>query len=89
MSRMGAILAEHDRGPEYAFVECIDCPEVAKIENSYGISDEALTKAFEALGWTIKPTRCPKHANPAPMTECPYTFSHTREWCGQDTCRES
>jgi hypothetical protein len=20
---------------------------------------------------------------------CPYTFSHTRQWCGYDTCRES
>lgn len=20
--------------------------------------------------------------------ECPYTFSHTRTWCGYETCRE-
>jgi hypothetical protein len=22
-------------------------------------------------------------------TECPYTFSHTRHWCGYDACRDS
>jgi hypothetical protein len=24
-----------------------------------------------------------------PVETCPYTFSHTRHWCGRATCRES
>lgn len=22
-------------------------------------------------------------------TQCPYTFAHTRHWCGHDQCRDS
>lgn len=43
----------------------------------------ALSIAFEA-GRASVPVQ-PEPAAP----ECPYTFSHTRHWCGYQTCRDS
>lgn len=27
--------------------------------------------------------------NERDLRDCPYTFSHTRHWCGHDICRDS
>lgn len=64
MSRLAAIMADHDRGPEYAVVECIECDASARVEQSSLMSDAELVQRFEAQGWTITPTRCPRHAYP-------------------------
>lgn len=62
-----AILADHGRrGPEYALVECIDCEARARIEQSARRTDAELEAEFVALGWTVDPTRCPRHAQPKP-----------------------
>jgi hypothetical protein len=43
------------------FVECIDCP--SRTEQQYetldAVTDAEAEAYFRALGWTIKPTRCP------------------------------
>lgn len=48
-------------GPEYATIECINCAATIRIENSKGISDDALKAEFCRMGWTVLPTRCPEH----------------------------
>lgn len=62
---LGKILSDYDRvGPEYAFVECYEpgCKSTGRIDHSAGVSDAELTRQFNALGWSIKPTRCPEHS---------------------------
>lgn len=61
--RFAAIMADHDRGPEYALVECIedDCNASARLERTAGTRTEELVKRFRQLGWSIKPTLCPRH----------------------------
>lgn len=61
--RLSAIMADHDRGPEYALVECIedDCNASARLEHTAGTSTEELIEQFRQLGWSVKPTLCPLH----------------------------
>lgn len=61
---LGTILTDHDRGPEYALVQCAHegCANASRIEGSAHMSEEDLRTEFEARGWTISPTRCPEHA---------------------------
>lgn len=62
--RMGAILAEHDPGPEYAVIECAHpegCRRRTRIDGSAGRSDADLAAEFAERGWTVGPTRCPEH----------------------------
>lgn len=72
-SRLRALLADHDRGPEYAFVQCtgrdfagdhvgeLTCTQNTRIENSKDLSDTEITARLAELGWSVKPTLCPKH----------------------------
>lgn len=62
--RLSAILADHDRRLEYALVECAhgDCAASARVEDSDTLTTAALVELFEAMGWTVGPTRCPDHA---------------------------
>ncbi|MEO3931362.1 hypothetical protein WMO79_00920 [Micrococcaceae bacterium Sec7.4] len=72
-SRLGAIMADHDRGPEYAFVQCTGndfagdhvgdwaCTQTARIDGSKYLSDEEVTTRLAEAGWSVKPTLCPKH----------------------------
>lgn len=61
-TRLAAIMADHDRGPEYALVECIRCDASARVEQSSLLSDAELGERFEGMGWSIGPTLCPTHA---------------------------
>ncbi len=64
--RLAAVMADHDRGPEYAVVECVGedfaCTATARLEQSAGKTDAELGEVFAALGWSVKPTLCPEHA---------------------------
>jgi len=53
-------MADHDRGPEYAVVECIKCSTTAQVPDSRTLTTTELIRRFEALGWSIKPTLCPQ-----------------------------
>ena len=59
-----AVMVDHDRGPEYALVECIapGCTQIHRIENSQPLSTNQLTELITGLGWSIQPTLCPEHA---------------------------
>lgn len=61
--RLAAIMADHDKGPEYALVKCIHdgCPNSQRIEESRTVTTEQLVVMFNDLGWSIKPTLCPAH----------------------------
>lgn len=61
---LSAIMADHDRGPEYALVQCSHegCDEASRIDDSTHMSEVDLRAEFESRGWTISPTLCPKHA---------------------------
>lgn len=56
---LSAVMADHDRGPEYALVECANCPASERVEHSLGVTDAELKVQFEQLGWSITPTLCP------------------------------
>lgn len=56
---LAAVMADHDRGPEYATLQCAGCPEVVRISGSDRISDAVLRQMFADLGWSIQPTLCP------------------------------
>ena len=64
---LGAILTEHDRGPEYALVECIagdvSCSAKERVENSARMTDEEITAVLAGRGWSVGPTLCPAHRN--------------------------
>lgn len=60
-SRLAAIMADHDRGPEYAMVKCTTCGETERIERSATLTDEELAQQFESMGWSVLPTLCPAH----------------------------
>lgn len=64
-TRLAAVMADHDKGPEYALVECIgddfSCTAKQRIEDSWGKSDEQITGELAALGWSVSPTLCPEH----------------------------
>lgn len=64
-ARLSAIMADHDRGPEYALVQCAGeegrCSRETRIEDSKNLSDEDITSVLAEKGWTVKPTRCPDH----------------------------
>lgn len=65
-ARLSALMAQYDQGPEYAVVECAHpqgCSADARVDGSRSRTDAELTKDFEALGWTVSPTRCPDHAH--------------------------
>lgn len=63
--RLGAILSDHDRGPEHAFVayigEDFSCPATARVEHSAGMTDERISAVLAERGWSVKPTLCPAH----------------------------
>jgi hypothetical protein len=64
---MGAILAAHSPGAgQSAYVYCfhVGCSASERIRDTEQVSDPELRKRFEAMGWSIKPTRCPKHRGP-------------------------
>ena len=58
-------MADHDRGPEYALVQCIGdgftCPEEERVENSARLTDEEITTILAERGWSVGPTLCPTH----------------------------
>jgi hypothetical protein len=48
-------------------LDCMKCDQSIKAifnteRQAWSWSDEKITKLFESYGWTINPTRCPKHA---------------------------
>lgn len=63
--QLAAIMAEHDKGPEHALVQCIGegfaCTAQQRIEGSYGKTDEQITEELARLGWSVSPTLCPDH----------------------------
>lgn len=67
-ARLSAIMADHDRGAEYAFVQCIGdqftCAAEARIENSAGLSDQQIRTHLAEAGWSVLPTLCPGHQRP-------------------------
>jgi hypothetical protein len=64
-SRMAAVMADHDKGPEYALVQCIGdaftCKQVAQIPDSKHLAKDEITSRFNELGWSVTPTLCPQH----------------------------
>jgi hypothetical protein len=64
-SRLTAIMAGHDRGPQYALVQCVGadftCVNETSIEGSKGLSDEEITARLNERGWSVTPTLCPGH----------------------------
>jgi hypothetical protein len=58
-------MADHDRGPEYALVQCsagdFTCKQTSRIEESKNLSDEEITARLHEAGWSVKPTLCPTH----------------------------
>jgi len=83
-SRLTAVMAGHDRGPEYSFVQCVgttfagdhvgdlSCTENTRINGTKNLSDEEVTALLAEKGWSVKPTLCPKHnitAGQVPLPE--------------------
>lgn len=71
-ARLNALMAQYDQGHQYAVVECAHpqgCTADARVDGSYSKTDAELTKDFEALGWTVSPTRCPEHTQTADQQE--------------------
>ena len=60
--RLAAVMADHDRGPEFAVVACTRCSSTARIEDTRATSNAELRQAFEDLGWSVLPTLCPEHS---------------------------
>lgn len=64
-SRLSAIMADHDRGPEYAQVQCVaddfTCKQTEKITDSKHLSEDEITARLKGLGWSVSPTLCPSH----------------------------
>lgn len=64
-SRLNALMSDHDRGAQYALVQCVGagftCPQETRIEESKHLSDEEITARLAEEGWSVKPTLCPKH----------------------------
>lgn len=62
---LGAILLDHDRGPEYALMECIadsfSCPNTQRVEQSAQLTDGEITEILAERGWSVGPTLCPEH----------------------------
>lgn len=82
--RLTAVMAGHDRGPEYVFVQCVGrdfagdhvgelaCTENTRINGSKNLSDDEVTALLAEKGWSVKPTLCPKHnitAGQVPLPE--------------------
>lgn len=62
---LGAILYDHDRGPEYALVECVGdgfaCTATERVEQSNLMTDEQIIAVLADRGWSVNPTLCPAH----------------------------
>lgn len=62
---LSAIMADHDKGPEYALVQCVgddlSCTATARVENSARMSTAQIVAVLAQRGWTVKPTLCPAH----------------------------
>lgn len=62
---LGAVMADHDKGPEYALVACIgdnlSCTATARVENSVRLSTTQITVVLAERGWSVRPTLCPQH----------------------------
>ena len=60
-----AIMADHDRGPQYALVECIGddftCPAKERVEQRATMTDEHIIAVLNERGWSVGPTLCPTH----------------------------
>ena len=61
------ICMQHDIRITTTFVVCGTCGKKCEIKEELNWLEEAITDKeararFERKGWTIKPTRCPKHA---------------------------
>lgn len=65
MSQLRTTMADHDRGPEYALVQCIGdaftCEKTKKVDNRKHLTDEQITVQLEGRGWSVSPTLCPDH----------------------------
>lgn len=61
---LSAIMADHDRGDQYAVVECIaaGCSISRRIEGSAFLTDQQIISIIADEGWTVRPTHCPEHA---------------------------
>lgn len=64
-SRLNALMADHDRAAQYALVQCVgdsfSCSQETRIDESKFLSDAEITARLHELGWSVKPTLCPKH----------------------------
>lgn len=52
------------------------------------ISGQEAADHSATLEWGI-PRMITVLEEPTTLDPCPYTFAHTREWCGRPGCRES
>lgn len=71
---VGAVLMQHGPTVEVLFVECMKCPASHKIRAPHATPDSVARKWFEADGWTIQPTLCPKCARPYWCARCGRRF---------------
>ncbi|MCB5280575.1 hypothetical protein [Arthrobacter sp. ES1] len=64
-SRLSALMSDHDRGAQYALVQCVGagftCSQETRIEQSKNLSDAEVAARLHERGWSVKPTLCPKH----------------------------
>jgi hypothetical protein len=56
---LAMVMAAHDREP-IVFVQCIGCDAEAKERDPFRMTDAEAIKLFEARGWSVGPTLCPK-----------------------------
>lgn len=64
---IGPIMADHDRGPQYALVQCIGddftCTAESRVEQSALLSDADIVAILAERGWSVSPTLCPAHSS--------------------------
>lgn len=69
---LGAIMADHDRGPEYAVVQCIEpgCEASERVDDTRSMTDQQIVDVLAETGWSVKPTLCPEHQSGDPSGAC-------------------
>lgn len=67
-SALNVVMADHDKGPEYALVACIGnnltCTATSRVEDTARLSTAQIIAVLAERGWTVRPTLCPQHNTP-------------------------